>query len=118
MAKLAAAEGDTHAVAEPSTTPGTTRTLGTIKPAPSDDEDAPILLNPEYPHLRAIFEKSDVILHVLDARDPQSFRSSQIENLVSKKSEQRLVFVLNKAGTCLTKLTLTTTRLKVTRHVP
>ena len=75
--------------------------LGAIQPVASDDEDAPVLLNPEYPHFQAIFEKSDVILHVLDARDPLSFRSSQIENLVSKKPEQRLAFVLNKAGTCL-----------------
>lgn len=56
------------------------------------------MLNPEYPHFQATIEKSDVILHVLDARDPQSFRSSQIENLVGKRPEQRLVFVLNKAG--------------------
>jgi nuclear GTP-binding protein len=71
-----------------------------IQPAAlSDDEDPPILLNPEYPHFQAIFEKSDVILHVLDARDPLSFRSSQIESLVGKKPGQRLVFILNKAGT-------------------
>jgi len=70
-----------------------------VQPAASDDEDAPILLNPEYPHFQAIFEKSDVVLHVLDARDPLSFRSSQIERLVGKRPEQRLLFVLNKAGT-------------------
>ena len=74
---------------------------GTIQPASSDDEDAPTLLNPEYPHFEAIFEKSDVIFYVLDARDPLSFRSSQIESLAGKKHEQRLVFVLNKAGTRL-----------------
>ena len=73
---------------------------GVIQPAASDDEDAPILLNPEYPHFRAIFEISDVILHVLDARDPLSFRSWHIKSLVSEKPGQRLVFVLNKTGTC------------------
>ena len=91
-------------------------TLEAIQPAASDD-DVPILLNPEYPHFNAIFEKSDVILYVLDARDPQSFRSSQIENLVSKKSEQRLVFVLNKAGACLLRLAKATTILNIIRHV-
>ena len=96
-AKLAAAEAkdDTQPAAGPSTI---TDKKGIIQPAGSDDEDAPILLNPEYPHLRAIFGKSDVILYVLDSRDPLSFRSSHIENLVCEKPEQRLVFVLNKAG--------------------
>ena len=97
-AKLAAAEvgNEIQAVAGP---PTATSNKGSIQPAASDDEDAPILLNPEYPHFQAIFKKSDVILHVLDARDPLSFRSSQIESLVGSKPEQRLVFVLNKAGT-------------------
>lgn len=97
-AKLAAVEvgNATQAVAGPSTA---TSNKAPIQPAASDDGDAPILLNPEYPHFRAIFQKSDVILHVLDARDPPSFRSSQIESLVDTKPEQRLVFVLNKAGT-------------------
>lgn len=119
-AKVAAveAEGDTQAIAGPSATPSMTGTLGTIQPVASDDEDAPILLNPEYPHLRAIFEKSDVILHVLDARDPLSFRSSQIETLVAERSGQRFVFVLNKTGTCFLKFSKSTTRLKITRHVP
>lgn len=118
-AKLAAAEANnnTQAVAGPSTTSGTMGSLGAIQPAASDDEDPPILLNPEYPHFYAIFEKSDVILHVLDARDPLSFRSSQIENLVTKNSKQRLVFVLNKAGTFL-KLSKATVKLKIDRHVP
>jgi nuclear GTP-binding protein len=87
-------------------------TRATIQPAASDDEDAPILLNPEYPHFQAIFEKSDVILHVLDARDPLSFRSSHIESLANKKPEQRLVFVLNKTGTCLLKPAKASGRLK------
>ena len=97
-AKLAAAEieDETLATAGPSTV---TSKKGAIQPAVSDEEDAPILLNPDYPHFHAIFKKSDVILHVLDARDPLSFRSSQIESLVDEKPDQRLVFVLNKAGT-------------------
>lgn len=117
-AKLAAAEAEdeTQSVAVP--LKAGPQTPGTIQPAASDDEDVPILLNPEYPHFHAIFEKSDVILFVLDARDPLSFRSSQIENLVGKKSEQRLIFVLNKVGRCLLKLTEATMRLKMTRHVP
>lgn len=106
-AKLAVAEAgdDTQAAVGP---PAIVSTKGTVQPAASDDEDAPILLNPEYPHFQAIFEKSDVILHVLDARDPLSFLSSQIESLVGKKPEQRLVLVLNKAGKWLVDLVETT----------
>lgn len=97
-AKLAAieVEDETQTTAGLSTVPSKNVA---IQPAASDDEDAPILLNPEYPHFQAIFEKSDVVLHVLDARDPLSFRSSQIESLIDKKPGQQLVFVLNKAGT-------------------
>ena len=116
-AKLAAAGAgnETQAVAGPSTA---TSNKSPIQPAASDDEDAPILLNPEYPHFRAIFDKSDVILHVLDARDPLSFRSSQIESMVGKKSGQRLVFVLNKAGTWSFNPAETTGRLKFARYMP
>lgn len=100
-AKLVAAEAGGGALAAgPSTTPSANDPLKAAHPVASDDEDAPILLNPEYPHFQAIFEKSDIILHILDARDPLSFRSSQIESLVGKRPEQRIVFVLNKAGAC------------------
>ena len=116
MAKLAAteAEDDTSTTTGPSTI---TRTKGAIQPVASDDEDVPILLNPEYPHFQALFEKSDVILHVLDSRDPLSFRSSQIETLVSKKPGQRLVLVLNKAGRWLENIGESTAGLKSHRHV-
>jgi len=113
-AKLA---GGDALVAGPSTL-STDVTLKAVHPVASDDEDAPVLLNPDYPHFRAIFEKSDVILHVLDARDPLSFRSSQIESLVSKKPEQRIVFVLNKAGTCFSRRVSSAVRLKLPRYVP
>lgn len=115
-AKLAVAEveDETQAAAGPSRV---TSKKGAIQPASSDDEDAPILLNPEYPHFRAIFEKSDVILHVLDARDPLSFRSSQIESLVSKKPEQRFAFILNKAGVLLLNQARATAWLTAIRHV-
>ena len=104
-AKLAPAEaeGDVQTLAGPSTAPGMKGTGGTTQPAVSDNEDAPISLNPEYPKFQAIFERSDIILHVLDARDPLSLRSSRTESLVNKKPQQRLVFVLNKTGACLLK---------------
>ena len=45
-------------------------------------------------------EAADVVLEVLDARDPQGCRSPQLEAAVRRAgSRQRLVLVLNKIGT-------------------
>lgn len=63
-----------------------------------DEEEAPVLLNPELPNLEAVIEKADVVIQLLDARDPLAFRSSHIEDLVTAKSEKKLLLVLNKIG--------------------
>lgn len=47
--------------------------------------------------LRKVVDSADVILHVLDARDPVGTRSSTIEDMVLSASNKRLVLVLNKA---------------------
>ena len=43
-----------------------------------------------------VVDSSDVILYVLDARDPEGSRSSQVEQAVLAHPEKRLLFVLNK----------------------
>ncbi|KAG4304743.1 hypothetical protein PORY_001796 [Pneumocystis oryctolagi] len=43
-----------------------------------------------------VIDASDVVLYVLDARDPGSTRSQQVEKLVLQSYEKTLVFVLNK----------------------
>lgn len=45
--------------------------------------------------LKSVVEEADIIIQVLDARDPQGCRSPQIEDMVRTKGK-RLVFVLNK----------------------
>ncbi len=45
--------------------------------------------------LNLIVEKSDFILEILDARDPQSFRSNELEKKISMK-DKKLILVLNK----------------------
>lgn len=46
-----------------------------------------------------VLEAADVVLEVLDARDPQGCRSPQLEAAVRRAgSRQRLVLVLNKIG--------------------
>lgn len=66
---------------------------GSSKP---QEEDAPLLLNPDLPNFRAVIDKSHIILSVLDARDPLSYRISHIEDLMSNKTDAKFAFVLNK----------------------
>ena len=47
--------------------------------------------------LRKVIERADVILHILDARDPLGTRSTSVEDMVSRYPYKRLVFILNKA---------------------
>jgi hypothetical protein len=59
---------------------------------------APLLLNPDLPHLAAVLDKADVVIEVLDARDPLAHRSSVLEARVESKEGQKLLFLLNKIG--------------------
>ena len=50
-------------------------------------------------HFAEVVEQADVILQVIDARDPLASRSDIVEALVAKsESRKRLVLVLNKIG--------------------
>ena len=60
----------------------------------------PPLLNPDLPHLAAVLDKADVVIEVLDARDPLSHRSRALEARVASKEGQQLLLVLNKIGAC------------------
>jgi nuclear GTP-binding protein len=62
------------------------------------EEDTPMLINRDLPNLQAALDQADVILQVLDARDPLSFRSSHLEELAITKPGRRLLFILNKIG--------------------
>lgn len=45
---------------------------------------------------KQVVDSSDVILYVLDARDPEGTRSRQVEHTVLASPDKRLLFVLNK----------------------
>ena len=51
--------------------------------------------------LHKVIDESDIILLVLDARDPEGCRSRLVEEEVRRRESEgkRLVFVLNKIGT-------------------
>lgn len=61
------------------------------------EEDTPVLVNHELPNLVSVLETADVVLQVLDARDPLSFRSKHVEDFAKEKNK-KLLFVLNKIG--------------------
>jgi nuclear GTP-binding protein len=84
-----------------STTRGAPVTNGLSGSAPASTTEtngAPLLLNPDLPHLAAVLDKADVVIEVLDARDPLSYRSRALEARVASKKGQKLLLVLNKIG--------------------
>ena len=47
------------------------------------EEDVPVLINPDLPNLKAVLEAADVVVEVLDARDPAAGRSAHLEEVAS-----------------------------------
>ncbi|TFY73577.1 hypothetical protein EWM64_g10435 [Hericium alpestre] len=65
-----------------------------------EDEAAPGLMNPDLPSLKAVLDVADVVVEVLDARDPLPCRSSFLEQLAAEKAGRKTLLVLNKIDTC------------------
>ncbi len=63
-----------------------------------EEEEAPILINSEWTNLQSVIEAADVVVEILDARDPLVYRSSHVEGLVKEKEGRKLLLVLNKIG--------------------
>lgn len=61
------------------------------------EEEVPVLINRDLPTLQSVLEKADVVLEVVDARDPMGFRSEHVEQL-SKDAGKKVFLVLNKIG--------------------
>lgn len=51
--------------------------------------------------LKEVISKSDIIVQVLDARDPEGTRSRKIEREVIQVHGKKLIMVMNKIGTSL-----------------
>ncbi len=66
--------------------------------AASVESDVPPLIDAELPTIQAALDRADAVILVLDARDPQSFRSKYLEDLVLEtQGKHKLLLVLNKA---------------------
>ena len=61
------------------------------------EDDVPVLINPDLPNLKVVLDAADVVVEILDARDPLSFRSAHIEE-VAKELGKKVLLVLNKVG--------------------
>jgi len=68
-----------------------------LKEVEEDEEEVPVLINRDLPTLQSVLEKADVVLQVVDARDPMVFRSEHVEQLV-KDTGKKVLLVLNKIG--------------------
>ena len=62
-------------------------------------EDIPMLLDPSIPHLDAVLNHVDVLIQILDVRDPLPCRSIWLEqNFLARSQDKKLAYVLNKIG--------------------
>ncbi|TFK56257.1 hypothetical protein OE88DRAFT_1652921 [Heliocybe sulcata] len=78
----------------------TAKAKKTVAQTVDDDDDVPVLINRDLPNLKSVLDKADVVLEVLDVRDPLPFRSERLETLVKEgSSEKRIIMVLNKIDT-------------------
>lgn len=46
--------------------------------------------------LNTLISKADIVIEIVDARDPLNYRSKELENNVVKKKDKKLIIVINK----------------------
>ena len=63
-----------------------------------EEDDVPVLINHDLPNLKSALDSADVIVQVLDVRDPMSCRSQHLETL-AKENGKKMLLVVNKIGT-------------------
>ncbi|KAL6122078.1 hypothetical protein NUSPORA_00926 [Nucleospora cyclopteri] len=66
--------------------------------------------------LYKVLDSSDVVIHVVDARDPLGTKCNQITEYLSKKKHKHLVFVLNKVDLVPTSVTASWLRFLSKKH--
>lgn len=66
--------------------------------ADQEAEEEVNVVESELGSLKEVLEEADVVVEVLDARDPLAYHSQHLAELVKAKEGQKLLFVLNKIG--------------------
>lgn len=61
------------------------------------DDESPVVES-KLGSLKEVLEEADVIVEILDARDPLAYHSEHLANLVKAKEGKKLLLVLNKIG--------------------
>ena len=56
-----------------------------------------VLANRDLSNLASVLEKAEVVVEVLDARDPLAYRSKHLEELAKQKGK-KVLLVMNKIG--------------------
>ncbi|KAF9268288.1 hypothetical protein L218DRAFT_893232 [Marasmius fiardii PR-910] len=94
-------DGDTEGVGSISARRIASNRIST-RPAPigangdeEEEEDVPMLINGEFPNLQSVLDQADGVIQILEARDPLSFRSNDLEEVLASKGK-RLLLLLNK----------------------
>ena len=62
-----------------------------------EDDEVPTLVNRDLPGLKAVLDEVDVLVEILDARDPLPYRSQQLEEFMAKENK-KVLLILNKIG--------------------
>lgn len=79
--------------------PGTSKQAKAAAPIVEEEiDDVPVLMSSELASLKYVLEAADIVVEVLDARDPLAYHSSHLSDLVKAKEGQKLLCILNKIG--------------------
>ncbi|KAG9127198.1 hypothetical protein FRC07_000293 [Ceratobasidium sp. 392] len=89
-------ETKSQATLAPSDAPPSTA-IPTTSVTQDDSDTPPILIDSSLPTLGAVIDSADAVLCAIDARDPQTFRSKHLEEVLAQK-DKGLVFALTKTG--------------------
>ncbi|CAE6361146.1 unnamed protein product, partial [Rhizoctonia solani] len=73
----------------------TVESAPTVAAITADDDAPPVLIDSGLPTLGSVLDSAHVVLYALDARDPQTFRNTQLEKAVSERGKP-IVVVLTK----------------------
>ncbi|KZT74532.1 hypothetical protein DAEQUDRAFT_197091 [Daedalea quercina L-15889] len=94
----AAEQGDVDVESSTDSQEGGPRSISAVREqADTAEDDIPVLANRDLPDLRSVLKEADVVIQVLDARDPLRCRSTSLEESVKDK---KALYVLNKVDAC------------------